>query len=67
MALGALFDEHGINTWLWFDNYSRGGYFIYGHSGGTLRFSEFVLVPEYDISVFVSTNTTMGFRVQVLC
>ena len=24
---------------------------------------EFALVPEYDISVFVSTNTTMGFRV----
>ena len=61
-----LFDEHeSINTWLYgFDNYSRGDTFIYGHSGGTLRFfTEFVLVPEYDISVFVSTNTTMGFRV----
>ena len=61
-----LFDEHeSINTWLYgFDNYSRGDTFIYGHSGGTLRFfTEFALVPEYDISVFVSTNTTMGFRV----
>ena len=61
-----LFEEHeSINAWLYgFANYSRGDTFIYGHSGGTLRFfTEFALVPEHNISVFVSTNTTMGFRV----
>ncbi|MEO0435729.1 MAG: serine hydrolase domain-containing protein [Pseudomonadota bacterium] len=60
------FDVHPkIRPWLYgFANYSEGDLFIYGHSGGTLQFStQFLLIPEHNISVFVSTNSRGGSEV----
>lgn len=60
------FDVHpNIKPWLYgFANYSEGDLFIYGHSGGTRQFTtQFLLIPEHNISLFVSTNTRGGKKV----
>lgn len=37
------------------------GYPSYGHGGGTVHFlSDMVMIPELDLGVFISTNTSLG-------
>ncbi|MEM9387128.1 MAG: serine hydrolase domain-containing protein [Pseudomonadota bacterium] len=60
------FEVHpNIRPWLYgFANYSAGDVFVYGHSGGTRYFAtQLLLIPDHNISVFVSANSQAGNHV----
>lgn len=61
-----LFQPHPeLRGWLHgFADYTSNDVFMYGHNGGTFWFfTEFVLVPEQNLGIFMSTNTAGGGQV----
>jgi hypothetical protein len=55
----------GLNSWVHgFREYSRNGVFMLGHGGDGHDFhSEFVLVPDAKLGLFISTNSESGTQV----
>lgn len=62
----AIFDRpHGVNGWAHgFQQFALpGGYSGYGHGGATQFFmSGMTLIPELDLGIFISVNTSSGGR-----